>query len=524
MKKLILSVCLTLSVVLLQAQVTFSSNFEGGSIGAVELLDSARICVSPGDTVEHLSYLVNGRFDPDNPVDTTLDASASWLYFRMTGMKGKQIYLTFQDNGTHRSMYSYDNVNWSRLPFHEASRRGIDKRYDCDTMFVALYVPYTYSYLQKRLGEWSSREGTTLDTIGYSHEHRPLQMLHITDTSIADSLKARIWIHGRQHPAESPGSWFLDGLIDKLTADTPEGQSLRRQIDAYILPFTNPDGVADGLSRSNATGVNQEINFGRSIDSTCVEVRAIKAMFEKLTKERPIDVMINSHSQYADYATFWMHKGSSTSRDYLRRQWVLTGLTCSFNEYIKPTDMLFSAPAPRYPEGWFWNNSNGRTLALTIETPYTCFSRNLDGPWATNEILRSLGERAIQAVAEYLELSTPKRIIIETPENMNLSWFLINSDKNTYMGENGWVAQKKGAKVTYSLKHLTEGNYKVYRYIPGKNIEPSGRKDNLFDTDPGVHGWVFECEHIQKEDGRFKYVYYAKDKGDFADAILLIAE
>lgn len=523
MRKLIIASVLTVAICFTcNAQVIFDSNFESGSLGGTVLIDSMNFCVSPGDTVQHLSYLIKGSFDPVNPIDTTLAASAAWYYFSMSGVKGKQVYLTFEDCGTHRSMYSYDNVTWQHFDMNEAPRQKVDKRFKHDTVYFALYVPYTYSYLQKRFASWTSREGTTLDTIGYSFEHRPLQMLHVTDPSIPQNKKAVIWIQGRQHTSETPGSWMLDGLIESLTSDTDQGRALRQQIDAYILPFTNPDGVVNGLSRSNMTGVNQEINFGRSDDSTVVEVKAIKAMFEKLTADRPVDVMINSHSQHADHATFWMHTGRSTTYDFLRRQWVLTGLTCCFNDYITPTDMLFSSPAPRYPEGWFWSHTGDRTLAITIETPYTCYSRNRDGECTSNDNLRVLGERLLQATAEYLEISTPDRIIVETPDNISSDWTPIDLNQETYMGRDGWKAIRKGAKVIYSLQNLGKGEYEIYRYIPGKNIEPPEGKDNIVSEETGPLGWVKEATYTQRRDGRFKYVYRAKQEGDPADALLLI--
>ena len=204
------------------------------------------------------------------------------------------------------------------------------------------------------MAEWEQREDCEIDTIGYSFEGRPLQVLHITDKSVPASMKKLVWIHGRIHPSETPGSWLLDGLVEKLTSDDVESGELRRKIDFYIMPFANPDGVANALSRSNITGVNQEINFGRSDDSTVVEVKAIKKNFERLTEKKPLDLMINNHSQHDDFATFWMHKAEGTSSAYQGKLWTLAGLTCSFNPYIRPTDMSFSSIAPRYAEGWCW--------------------------------------------------------------------------------------------------------------------------------------------------------------------------
>nr|MCR5709987.1 hypothetical protein [Bacteroidales bacterium] len=485
-----------------------------------------RITVSPGDTVTHLSYLVGGRFDPANPIDTSLAPSANWYYYRMTGVAGKQIYLTQPDNGVARTSYSYDGINWDHFPLEESQPHHLDKRFERDTVYIALYIPYTYSYLQERLREWTSRPDVELDTIGFSHEGRPLQMLHVTDQSVPSGKKARIWIHGRIHPSETPASYLVDGLVEYLTGDTQEARALRQQIDAWILPFANPDGVADGYSRCNAMGVNQEINFGRSEDSTVVEVKAIKRMFEKLTEERPLDFMLNSHSQYAESATFWIHRGSSTTPEYFRRLWTFTGLVSSMNPCIRPLDMNFSDIASRYAEGWCWNHGGENTIALTIETTYTCYSFDRDGLWADNDNIRYFGKRTMQAVAEYLGISLPGRYLVETPERMGRGWKPLTDVSRSYIGTGAWEAEREGAQVTWRMDNLPAGRYAVYRYVAGQCIEPEGYslKDRSSGewTDPGVHGWVLQDTVEQPRDGRFRYTWKAPAAGETADAILLV--
>ena len=510
-----------------RAQVRFDADFEGGSLGTVQLLDSVRFIVAPGDTITQLSFLVTGKFDPDNPIDTSLAPSANWYYFRMTGVKGKQIHLTQRDNGVARTSCSYDGEHWDHLPLAESDRHRLQKRFTRDTVFIALYNPYTYSYLQERLKTWTARPGVALDTIGFSHEGRPLQLLHITDASVPRQQKIRIWVHGRIHPSESPASFLVDGLVDYLTADTPESRALRQQIDAYILPFANPDGVANGLSRSNALGVNQEINFGRSDDSTVVEVQAIKRMFEQLTADRPLDMMLNSHSQHAESATFWMHRGTSTSPVYLRKQWTFTGLVSCFNPCIQPLDMNFSNMASRYAEGWCWNHAADNTIALTIETPYTCYSFDRDGLWTDDDNLRAFGKRTLQAVAEYFGLSLPGRYVIETPARMKSGWEPFGDETRSFLGADAWEATRKGARAVYQMEDLPAGRYALYRFVPGNSIEPVGSfalKDPATGEwiDPGVHGWVYLDTVEQRNRGHFRYVYKAGDVGDTADALLLV--
>lgn len=535
------AVCLALSIPTFAARpkkkqqqepprpVVFDANFEQGALGDVELIDSARVVVRPGDTVEHLSYLLHGKFDPENPVDVTLKPSANWYYYRIAGVKGKQIYITTEDNGVHRTSFSYDGKKWGHLPENESEWGHIGKFFKKDTVYIALFIPYTYSDNVRRIAEWEKRDGVEVDTIGYSGQGRPMQMLHITDRSVPAANKARVWIHGRIHPSETPGSWLLDGFLEQLTGDSEESKSIRRQIDFYVLPFANPDGVANGLSRSNPTGVNQEINFDRSPDSTVVEVAAMKAAFERLTAEKPFDIMLNNHSQLSDFACYWMHRGDSSSMRYQQKLWAFAGLTCSFNPYMRPLDLSFSDIASRYAEGWFWNHFGDRTVALTLETPYNCFSFNPEDEWSTRENLAYFGRRLLQAIAEYLNVSTPGRVIVETPENPGDGWEVLGEGYSC-LGENAWMAKVGGVSMTYKRDYLEEGVYDVYRFVPGLNIAPAKGsnfrtvpdKDGFVDPDPGVHGWKLISEYKQPRNGKFKYNVVAEGFGDVADAILLI--
>lgn len=488
----------------LSAQVSIRSNFESGAIGAVERVDSSQFIIAPGDTIGIRSYGIRGSYDPYNIVDTSLAASPRWFYFCMTGVKNQLVYITFFDTDPMHPQYSYDNVNWQPFSIREASFRKISKRFDRDTVYISYFQPYTVSYLQERIDEWCSREGTSVDSIGYSCQGRPLQLLHITDSSVDASQKFKIWIHGRQHPSEASGSYALDGFIDLLTSETPIGIELRKHIDAYILPFTNPDGVYLGLSRSNSTGVNQEINFNRSIDSTVVEVHFIKEALEKLTAEGDFDIALNIHAQIANFASYWIHTAQSTSSDFLRRELVLADLTCSMNDYIIPENMQFSKVAPRYPEGWFWNKSGEKTLALTFELPYTFESKDL----------RLFGERLLLSVAEYCGISLPGRIIVKNPDSAGSKWISAADSAYTFMGNSGWISLKKGAKMRYSLEYLEKGEYDVYMYTPAPNDEKECK---------GERGWRFIGKHTQKENGRFNYQYKSVGASEGADDLLLIS-
>ena len=504
-------------------QVRFDADFECGNMGTVTQTRSPKV----RHGVKHLYYYVGGHNDPDNPIDPDLRANCNWFYFRITGAAKQYFHLSMPDNFVSGASWSYDGKQWQHLTASEADQHSINKYFMRDTVYIALYKPYTYSYLQERLQDWAAKAFVTLDTIGFSHEGRPLQMMHITDPDVPEEHKVRLWMHGRAHPSETPGSILLDGFVDYLTSDTPEGKALRGQIDAYILPFSNPDGVANGYSRSNALGVNQEINFARPEDSTVVEVRAIKAMFEKLTAQRPLDVMLNSHSQLSGCASFWMHRSDSTSRAYLRKQWTFTGLVCSQNPYINPREMSFSDGGVRYAEGWMWKHFADSTLAITIETPYTFY--HYDRSYQVDDDnLRSFGRRVLQSVAEYLGLSLTGRYVVETPSAPGEQWTPYHGDEHSFLGRDAWEALSDSSRMEYALDSLPAGRYKLYRFEAGDCIEATedshlrGKRGGWID--PGTHGWVLLDSFNQTEGGPFNYTWQATGAGVLADALLLVKE
>lgn len=514
MRKLILTISLLFAIqTALSAQIRFCSDFESGAIGEVTHLDSATFVMMKGDTVSMHSFTITGSYDPKNPVDTALAPSPRWFYFAISGVEGKLLYLNFENTDPLRPMYSYDNVTWERLEPCEAAFRKVSKRFERDTVYLAYYQPYTYSYLQKRLGEWGENSWVEVDSVGHSLENRAIWLMHVTDTSVAPEFKKRVWLHARQHPSESPASWLTDGFISALVADTPMGAALRREIDAYIIPMTNPDGVANGLSRSNVTGVNQEINFARSDDSTVVEVKFIKEVLERLNGEAPFDVALNVHSQVANHASYWLHRAAGTNKNFLRRELVLADLTASLNDYIRPEDMQFSNLADRYPEGWFWNNAGDTTLAVTFETSYTCYSENFNGPWLDSLNLRDFGERLLMATAEYLTLSLPGRVIVLPPAKAPSKWEEVSLEELTYMGDVAWKAVRPNARIRYRTAMLEAGEYDIYMYISAPNDETLCQ---------GERGWKFMDKFTQKQTGEFKYNYKVKQEGEIAGALLLI--
>jgi len=459
------------------SQVRFSSGFESGSLGEVKLIDSSWIKTTPTDSMLTLSYEVFSRFDPLNPVDTSLSPSGRWYYFRMTGVKGKQIFLNIRNSEAIRPFFSYDNKKFSRLEYAENINTGqINKIFTRDTVYICHFIPYTCSHLNDKIDEWSKNSCVTTETLGQSFQGRLVKMLTITDPSVDKKYKKRVWIHGRTHPSESPSSWHLEYLIDQLLDGSAYSKSILANTVFYVVPFINPDGVFWGCSRSTSTGVNIEINWDRPDSLTMPEVKLLRKKITELTSDRPLDLLLNMHSQIANSITYWIHTAESTSDEMYRKQLLLTNLTINDNPYFTSKDQSFSAVAPRYVEGWMWNHFGNKTVAVTFETPYTFYKDDIDGEWVSLDNLNKLATNSLHAIGDYLEVKTPVRTAADIKVIKPRKWEKVDNNSMVYFGNDCFLSKGKKLKVKASL-HLPEGGtYKIYSWVAGPTarISPEG--------------------------------------------------
>lgn len=534
-KKLTILLLLITSSSFLLSQVRFSTSFDSGSIGSYKLIDSAWVNRTAGDSILTLSYEIQSRFDPLNPIDTTLNPSARWYHFKMEGVKGKQIFLNIKNSETIRPFYSYDGINYQRFePVENIFKGSVNKIFTQDTVYIAHFIPYTYSRLLEKMQEWKSNTFVENEVIGQSTLGLPIEMLTVTDNSITNSQKKKIWIHGRSHPSEAPASWHLEGMIDQIMSNTPFAQELRKNTIFYIIPFINPDGVKGGYSRSSSTGVNIEVNWDRPDSLTMPEVKALKAALEKVTQDRPLDLLLNMHSQISSSITYWIHNAESTTEKFLRKQLLLSALTINYTPYYRAQDQSFSAMAPRYAEGWIWDRFAEQTIAITFETPYTYYNQDREGDWVSLENLKELSISSLLSVSDFLDLDKTNRILIDpTEEKAPRRWKNSEENKNIYFGEKYLIAEREGAKLKYRIDNLPKGRYTLYKWQVGTaaqvdtaaQVGPAakmGPVTNLLTVDSNI--WTKEAIVIQRRDGKFNYKIKASQIGEKADALLLVKD
>jgi hypothetical protein len=428
---------------LLHAQVIFDADFESGNLNLVSTTDSVNYTVT-----------------------THQDIGGRWFYFRMTGVSDRYVSVTVNNSDVIRAMYSYDNINFERFSVSESpAKNTFRKTYEKDTVFVAYYTPYTFSYLTDRINEWKLNPNVKVDTLGFTGNNLPIQEIIITDPAVPDSFKERVWVHSRIHPGETPASWHFDGLIETLLKNDEVIDHFRKSIVFHLIPFTNPDGVYYGRSRTNYDYIDLERDWQYPVTD---EITILKSRLSQINSIKPVKVFLNLHSQATSYCTFWIHTAESTSEYFYRREHQFSNLNISGIPFFLRNDFRYSALQSYFAEGWLWDVYGDQVMALTYETPYCYYSNN---ELVTNDNLAQLGRRTVYSIAEYLELSHPKYAVLDNKNAEVSGTWNAAGDGLLFFGDNYYasVPGDGSSKVVFSSEELSPGKYQVWGWWPAND-------------------------------------------------------
>lgn len=434
------------------SQITIDADFESGNLSTVQEIDSTSFYITT---------------QADLGVD---GGSTRWFYFRMSGVKDKNVNILITNSDVTKAMYSYDNESFIRFSDDEAPGTGlINKTFEQDTVWLSYYTPYNYSYLQTRIENWKQNQFVEIDTLGITPQGLPIQELIVTDNSVPNTDKKSVWIHARTHPSETPSSWHFDGIMNELLSNKEVVNFYLQEFEFHMIPFTNPDGVLYGRSRVNYEGINLEPNWDMAEENTSEEVKILRARMQELCDEKPFSVFLNLHSQAASYCTFWIHTAFSTSSLFYLNEYQFSNLNVSDNPYFLKEDYSESNLRSVYPEGWLWNNYGDQVMALTYETPYNNYFSNSSEPLVevTNENLGEIGRRTVYAIAEYLQVNHPKHFILDNSEAIvegEVQTYNITTD---FYGDNFYVLDPSiESSVLFESESLPAGNYDISAWWP----------------------------------------------------------
>ena len=327
---------------LLLLAVTFHTDFEGASLGKVEILS---------DT--HFRCAVKGEADHDGR-----NRQANWYYFRIDGATGRKLTIDLVDlvgeynyrTGTHavtrhtRPVYSYDGTEWKHFDNAEWDDRAIALRLqftpDKDRMWIAHIPPYTNQNLAKLLRSFHSHPHLKRETRGKTVESRDILLLTVTNPKVSDEKKRVVWLMARQHSWEAGTSWVAEGALRFLLSSEPQAVRIRDDFVFKIFPMADPDGVARGGVRFNANGYDLNRNWDAVDPRRMPEIAAQrKAIFDWVDSGRRIDFFLTLHNtESEDYIAGPLSAGGPGVRKLAERFSTLLNELTAFHSPKGPRD------------------------------------------------------------------------------------------------------------------------------------------------------------------------------------------
>lgn len=239
--------------------ITFNQNFEGASLGKIEKPDAARfICHVEGQHDER------GR-----------NRQASWYYFRMDHVKGREIVLTLTDFvGEYNNrpacamgsdivpVFSDDGKHWRHFPAvewdGEKKQATLSFRPERESIWIAHIPPYTPADLHRLLAEVSAAPHAVVEVIGKTAHGRDIPRVTVTNPEIPNAGKKIVWLQARQHAWEAGTSYVMEGALRFIASDDPKARGLRDRVVFEFTPMVDLDGCAEGKVRFNAN--NYDVN------------------------------------------------------------------------------------------------------------------------------------------------------------------------------------------------------------------------------------------------------------------------
>jgi murein tripeptide amidase MpaA len=229
-----------------------------------------------------------------------------WFHFavRSDSDRARRIVITNASEATfangwegYRAMVQRAGRGWSRA----------ETSYDGSTLTIvheprsaltryAYFAPYAPTRLERLLRQVNEQPWVDVSRVGGSVEGRGIHAVRFGN----DEARRTLWLIARQHPGETPASWAMEGLIDRLAngADEAVG-ALLTHARVVVVPLMNPDGAELGNHRTSASGVNLNRVWDDPSAEEAPEVVAVRAAIEATGVDLFFDVHADESHAFA---------------------------------------------------------------------------------------------------------------------------------------------------------------------------------------------------------------------------------
>ena len=226
-------------------------------------------------------------------------AHSQWFHFKISNLKSVQdqdviVAITNAGECSYPSAFegywvcassspSYKG-DWFRLETKFVERKSLEFKIPSgspNTLWIAYFTPYTIQDHQTLIGRMQTNPLVrSCFSLGHTLQGRDMDLIQIGNG------KNKVWLIGRQHPGETQPSFWMEGVLDRLTSKSdPVASKLRTSCTFYVVPLMCPDGAALGHLRTNASGANLNREWDSLKDKDTGKIR-----YEAPTLERSPEV------------------------------------------------------------------------------------------------------------------------------------------------------------------------------------------------------------------------------------------
>lgn len=342
------------------------------------------------------------------------DTAGHWFYwhFRVRGCQGRTLTFHFtQGNviGVRGPAVSNDGGRtWQWLGAQAVRDASFHYTFPADAPDVrfGFTFPYTESNLRALLQRHRDNPHLRVESLGKTKKGRDIVLLRLG--RLDGRPTSRVALTCRHHCCETMTSFVLEGIIDAVLADSEPGRWLRDNVEFFIVPFVDGDGVEDGDQGKNRKPHDHNRDYeGPSIYP---QVQAIRDRLPQWA-EGKLRIALDMHCpsiRGGNNETIFFVGGPDEAI------WKELGRFCQVLESVQTGPLVYSTKN-NLPFGQGWNSKSnygeqkpfshwaaalpGVRVATTIEVAYA----NASGKAVTDQSARALGRDLALAMQQYLE-------------------------------------------------------------------------------------------------------------------------
>jgi len=400
------------------SQSKYSSNLYVGFIAVAFAVGISQVVIAgepridadfPGGNIV-VEGLSDDAFTIHQDQRDTRDPWFYW-YFRVRGAEGRRLTVHFSQGnviGPRGPAFSRDSgQTWHWLEQGERSDSFIFAFAPDDLEVRFCFgTPYLESHLKDFLTARADHPHLAAEVLCQTKKARPVERLRVG--RLQGDAPLRVLLTARHHACEMSANYVLEGTIDAILAETQEGAWLREQVEFWIVPFVDKDGVEDGDQGKLRQPHDPWLDYAG--ESIFPATAALRQQVPDWSRGR-LRVALDLHSPSRLDERIYLAAGSTEQEPELK---IFSQLLADRHQGAFVFD-----PRDNLSFGAGWNTQRtygplrsfsqwaetipGVRLAATLEFPYA----QVQGRAVTPERARQFGRELAHAIQEYLAQSAP---------------------------------------------------------------------------------------------------------------------